>query len=78
MAYVGNLVSFIKYKINSKFTGYNIYNYSDKPDYSMIELVSLSKIKSILKYLTLRFRISLVFWLVIFDFLSFIFKQIFH
>ena len=54
MAYVKNVVDFIKYKIENNQSGYNIYNYSDVPDKSMIELVrfinnymslSFSKIK---------------------------------
>ena len=30
MAYVGNLVSFIKNRLESKEPGYHIYNYTDK------------------------------------------------
>lgn len=41
MAYVGNIVSFIKYMIDNIQKGYNVYNYVDKPDYSMNDLVSL-------------------------------------
>ncbi len=41
MAYIGNIVTFIKYCIENKKTGYNIYNYADKPDLTMNELVSL-------------------------------------
>ncbi len=40
MAYVGNIVAFIKYLIEEKKEGYNIYNYIDKPDMTMNELVS--------------------------------------
>lgn len=48
MAYVGNVVSFIKNSINSKKLGYQVYNYVDKPDLTMNELtkqveVSLNK-----------------------------------
>lgn len=39
MAYVGNIVAFIKFLINNNTTGYNIYNYIDKPDFTMNELV---------------------------------------
>lgn len=39
MAYVGNIVAFIKNKITNKEPGYNIYNYSDKPDYNMSDLI---------------------------------------
>ncbi len=39
MAYVGNIVAFIKFLINQKTVGYNVYNYIDKPDFTMNELV---------------------------------------
>ena len=39
MAYVGNIVAFIKFLIENKREGYNVYNYIDKPDFSMNELV---------------------------------------
>ncbi len=39
MAYVGNIVAFIKFLIENKTTGYNVYNYIDKPDFTMNELV---------------------------------------
>ena len=41
MAYVGNIVAFVKYMIENIKTGYNVYNYIDKPDYSMNDLVAL-------------------------------------
>ena len=40
MAYVGNVVAFVKYMIEHVTTGYNVYNYIDKPDFTMNELVS--------------------------------------
>lgn len=40
MAYVGNIVSFIRFLIEQKTTGYNVYNYVDKPDFDMNQLVS--------------------------------------
>ena len=39
MAYVGNIVAFIKFLIEDKEEGYNVYNYIDKPDFTMNELV---------------------------------------
>lgn len=39
MAYVGNVVAFVKYMIENVTTGYNVYNYIDKPDFTMNELV---------------------------------------
>ncbi|UCQ16839.1 NAD-dependent epimerase/dehydratase family protein [Edwardsiella tarda] len=40
MAYVGNIVEFIKYKLNDKNKGYEVYNYVDKPDLNMNQLVA--------------------------------------
>lgn len=40
MAYIGNIVAFIKFLIENKQEGYNVYNYIDKPDFSMNELVA--------------------------------------
>ncbi len=39
MAYVGNIVAFVKFMIDEKTQGYNVYNYIDKPDFTMNELV---------------------------------------
>lgn len=39
MAYVGNIVSFVKHMIEQCTTGYNVFNYIDKPDFTMNELV---------------------------------------
>jgi len=41
MSYVENIVSFIKYWIGKGETGYHLFNYTDKPDLSTIELVNL-------------------------------------
>lgn len=40
MAYVGNVVAFVKYMIDEVRTGYNVFNYVDKPDFTMNELVA--------------------------------------
>lgn len=40
MAYVGNIVAFIKFLIDNKTSGYNVFNYIDKPDFTMNELIS--------------------------------------
>ncbi len=40
MAYVGNIVAFVKYMIDNVTEGYNIFNYIDKPDTTMNELVA--------------------------------------
>jgi nucleoside-diphosphate-sugar epimerase len=40
MAYVGNIVAFIKYQLENTKPGCQVYNYIDKPDFSMNELVA--------------------------------------
>lgn len=40
MAYVGNIVEFIKYKLLNVEKGYEVYNYVDKPDLNMNQLVA--------------------------------------
>lgn len=40
MAYVGNIVAFVKYMIDKCTTGYNVFNYIDKPDFTMNDLVN--------------------------------------
>lgn len=40
MAYVGNIVAFVKYMIDNVTEGYNVFNYIDKPDNDMNKLVS--------------------------------------
>lgn len=39
MAYVGNVVAFIKDRLQKKEHGYHVFNYADKPDFTMVELV---------------------------------------
>lgn len=39
MAYVGNIVSLIKFSIEHKVIGYDVFNYVDKPDFTMNQLV---------------------------------------
>ena len=41
LAYVGNVVAFIKNKLEKAELGYHVYNYADKPDYSMNELIAV-------------------------------------
>ena len=41
MAYIGNIVAFIKDRIEKNEPGYNVYNYADKPDFTMSELSNL-------------------------------------
>lgn len=39
MAYVGNVAAFIQYCIENQQAGYRVYNYTDRPDHNMNELV---------------------------------------
>ncbi|MEG1649559.1 MAG: NAD-dependent epimerase/dehydratase family protein, partial [Rikenellaceae bacterium] len=39
MAYVGNIVALIKFCIEKKVSGYDVFNYIDKPDFTMNQLV---------------------------------------
>lgn len=41
MAYVGNIVALIKDRLDKVESGFHIFNYADKPDFSMTELVSV-------------------------------------
>tara|TARA_B100000900_G_C20601770_1_gene725962 strand:- start:5051 stop:6031 length:981 start_codon:yes stop_codon:yes gene_type:complete len=41
MAYVGNVVAFIKDRLDKLDSGYHVFNYADKPDFSMTELVKI-------------------------------------
>ena len=41
MAYVGNVVAFVKYMIDNITDGYNVFNYVDKPDLDMNHLTEL-------------------------------------
>jgi nucleoside-diphosphate-sugar epimerase len=40
MAYVGNIVALIRYLLAERRAGYNVFNYADKPDFDMNELVA--------------------------------------
>jgi len=40
MAYVGNVAAFIKHCIQTQKPGYRVFNYVDKPDFNMNELVA--------------------------------------
>lgn len=71
MAYVGNVVAFIKDRLEKVEPGLYIFNYADKPDYNMNELVSVIEMKMNLKIP----KFKLPYWLGMiggfyFDFLS--------
>ena len=76
MAYIANIVAFIKYFIEKKDLGYHIYNYADKPDYSMIQLSLFIESKMSLNIP----KIKIPYWLGMlvgygFDFLSMITRK---
>ena len=49
MAYLGNIVAFIKVTLESTQKDYPIFNYADKPDFSMKELTLLIENKMKIK-----------------------------
>ena len=49
MAYVGNIVALIKSRLETNENGYHVFNYADKPDFSMIELTQLIERKMNIK-----------------------------
>lgn len=76
MAYVGNVVAFVKYMIENVTEGYNIFNYIDKPDFNMNQLTELvcSKLGKKIP------AISFPYWIgmaggYFFDFISLISKK---
>ena len=75
MAYVGNVVAFVKYLIDNVTSGYNVFNYVDKPDLDMNQLTEL-----VCKTLGKKNpSIRLPYWLgmaggYIFDAIAFIFR----
>lgn len=76
MAYVGNVVSFVKFLIDHKTTGYNVYNYIDKPDFTTNELVQLVE-KVLGKHIP---STHFPYWMgmaggYVFDFLAFITRK---
>jgi nucleoside-diphosphate-sugar epimerase len=76
MAYVENVADFIEYSLAFK-PGIHIYNFADKPDYTMFELVSTVK-KEMGKNQRLIFNMPYIVGLMIgylFDFLAYILKR---
>lgn len=49
MAYVGNIVALIKDRLEKNELGYHVFNYADKPDFTMTELVNVIENKMSLK-----------------------------
>lgn len=59
MAYVGNIAALLKYFIENNNPGYHVYNYVDKPDFNMNDLVNQVE-NSLMKKLP---SIRLPYWL---------------
>ena len=76
MAYVGNIVAFIKATLESPERGYHIFNYADKPDFSMTELTLLieNKMKIKLPNIKIPYYIGMTCGYII-DLLSFLTKK---
>ena len=62
MAYVGNVVAFIKHRLLQSESGYHVFNYVDKPDFSMNNLVGHVQNKMGIRVS----KIKIPFWLGIF------------
>ncbi len=76
MAYVGNTVAFIMHCLDNNKKGLDIYNYADKPDFTMIELVNL--VENIMKIKLIKTKIPYVFGILggyFFDIISLIFRK---
>ena len=54
MAYVGNIVALIKSRLETCEQGYHVFNYADKPDFSMTELTQLIEKKMNIKIPNLK------------------------
>ncbi|MDC0478382.1 NAD-dependent epimerase/dehydratase family protein [Flavobacteriaceae bacterium] len=76
MAYVGNIVALIKNRLDKSELGYHVFNYADKPDFTMTELVSVIESKINISLSKLR----IPYWMGMFcgygfDFLGFITRR---
>jgi GlcNAc-P-P-Und epimerase len=75
MAYVGNIIAFIKNRMDISKLGYHVFNYADKPDLTMTEFVKIVEEKLGISISNLKIS----YWLgmlggYVFDFLS-LFKK---
>ena len=62
MAYVGNVIAFIKNRLEKQEPGYHVFNYADKPDFNMNELLSLieQKMKLNIPRISLPYFIGMI------------------
>lgn len=76
MAYVGNIVALIKDRLEKQKEGLHIFNYADKPDFSMSELVSVieSKMKISIPKLRIPYFLGMLVGYM-FDCFSFITRK---
>ena len=77
MAYVDNVAEFIIYALKQNNNNLSIYNYVDKPDFTMNELVLHAK-KKLFRSSSIGLRIPLFFGLLggyLFDFVSLLFRK---
>ena len=76
MAYVGNVVAFVKYMIENITEGYNVFNYIDKPDFNMNQLTELvcSKMGKKIPSIKIPYWIGMAGG-YFFDFLAFISRK---
>ena len=79
MAYVGNVVTLIKDRIEKNISGFNVFNYADKPDFSMLELISVieDKMNISIPKIKIPYSIGMLFG-YLFDLISFLFKKNFQ
>ena len=76
MAYVGNVVAFIKDRLDKNKAGFHVFNYADKPDFSMLELISVveNKMNISIPKIKIPYSIGMLFGYV-FDLISFLSKK---
>ena len=76
MAYVGNVVAFIKHRLKLSHEGYNVFNYVDKPDLTMTSLSNVIKKSLSISIPSIRLPIWLgLFGGYCFDILAFLTRK---
>jgi nucleoside-diphosphate-sugar epimerase len=76
MSYVGNITAFIENRLEFSEKDYQVFNYSDKPDFTMLELISVieNKLKITIPKLKIPFWIGMSVG-YFFDFLILILRK---
>jgi nucleoside-diphosphate-sugar epimerase len=76
MAYVGNIVALIKNRLEKSEPGYHVFNYADKPDFSMVELTQTVEEKMKIKLFSIKIPYLLgMIGGYSFDFISVLFRR---